>query len=211
MKRPIASVVVLAVIFFCSLREILDSQTQADWDWTTKQFGPVLDALMPLQRDGGVFVTYRANRDLYTSTPEYWFMVGLEPNPDRPGLRPYLSAHVRVAQPTSIYDQLMAIHRDEPGNQEPTSALQKRIKMQAADFDEMNCPAVKTQLEKLKELRVKLPDVTGGTIVLHPMIHAFYISGADGDVTMFLTDDDNPLVKWAEETRRAYDLCSKPR
>jgi len=105
----------------------------------------------------------------------------------------------------------MEIHRDQPGTQEPTSGLQKRIKLQSADFDEMNCPAVKTQVEKLKELRVKLPDVTSETIVLYPMIHAFYISGADGDVTTSLTDEDNPLVKWAEETRRAFDLCSKAR
>lgn len=210
MKRPIGSVLALAMIFFCSLSELLDSQTQADWEWTSRQFSPVLDALMPLKLDSGVYVTYRANRDLYTSTPEYWFSVGLEPNADKPGLRPYLSAHVKVAEPTSIYDQLMAVHRAGPGTQEPTSALQKRVKLRAADFDETNCLAVKTQVEKLKALRVKLPDVTSETIVLHPMIHAFYISGVEGDVTMFLTDEDNPLVKWAEETRRAFDLCGKP-
>jgi hypothetical protein len=197
------------VAFWCASGR-LTSQTDTAWGWTNKEFGPVLDALMPLQRESGPYVTYRANRDLYTSTPEYWFMVGLEPDPDG-RLRRYLSAHVRVAQPTSIYDQLMAIHRDEPGTQEATSALQKRIKLQAADFDEMNCPAVKRQVEKLKELRVTLPDVTSGTIVLHPMIHAFHISGSVGGATMFLTDDDNPLVKWAEETRRNFDLCSKPR
>ena len=150
MKRLTAAVVILVVVFLCSFNETLDSQTQADWDWTTTQFGPVLDALMPLKRDGGVYVAYRANRDLYTSTPEYWFMVGLEPNADRPGLRSYFSAHVRVAQPISIYDQLMAIHRSQPGTQEPTSALQKRIKLQASDFDEMNCPAVGDATRKIE-------------------------------------------------------------
>jgi len=42
------------------------------------------------------------------------------------------------------------------------------------------------------------------------MIHAFYIDGADGDVRMFLTDEQHPVVKWALETRRALDACSKP-
>jgi len=43
------------------------------------------------------------------------------------------------------------------------------------------------------------------------MIHAFYIDGADGNVRMFLTDEQNPVVKWALETRCALDACSKPR
>jgi len=40
----------LAMIFFRSFGEKLDSQTQADWDWTGKQYGPVLDALMPFPK-----------------------------------------------------------------------------------------------------------------------------------------------------------------
>jgi len=206
----VAAILALGVVLCCSSKETLDSQTQGDWDWINKQFGPVLAATMPLKRDSGAFVTYRANRDLYTNTPEYWFMVGREPNSGKPGLRPYLSAHVRVAEPVSIYDQLMAIHRKEPEIQD-TSSLQQRIKLKVADLDDVNCPALKRQLEKLKNVPAKLPDVNGDQITLHPMIHALYISGSDGDVTMFLTDDDNPIVRWAEETRRAFDLCGKPR
>jgi hypothetical protein len=187
----------------------VNSQTEAEWDWTNKKFGPVLDALMPLKDAAGVYVSYRANRGLYTSTPEYWFMVGPERN-EKPGTRPHLSAHVRVAQPVSIHDQLMAIHRDPPAT-EDTSIIEKRIKLQTADFSEGDCPSLKTQLEKLKKLSARLPDVNGDRIILHPMIHAFYISGSDRDATMFLTDDGNPLVRWAQETRRVFDVCSKSR
>jgi hypothetical protein len=211
MRHGKAAVVVLGVVVFW-FAGTLRPQTEADWDWTNKQFGPTLDALMPLQGHGGVYVSYRANRDLYTSTPEYWFMIGREPNESRPGfgLRSYLSAHVRVAQPVSIYDQLMTIHHNEPAIQD-TATIQKRIKLQNWDFSEMDCPAVKKQLDKLKNLPARLPDINGDRIILHPMIHAFYISGADGNVTMFLADDSNPLVQWAQETRRAFDACGKPR
>ena len=187
----------------------LNSQTETEWRWTNKQFGPVLDALMPLQRaGGGVYVTYRANRDYVTSVPEYWFLIGREPNEGGYGLHPYLSAHVRIAQSVSVYDQLMAIHREEPAVEDTTN-LQKRVKLQTSDFTEMNCPAIKDQMDKLKRLSAKLPAVDGDFIIIHPMIHAFYIDGSDGDVRMFLADDENPLVKWALETRRALEACSK--
>lgn len=187
----------------------LKSQTEADWEWTNKEFSSVLDSLMPLQKNGGVYITYRANRDLYTSTPEYWFTIGREPNERGPGLHPYLSAHVRVAQPISIYDQIMAIHRAEPATTDMT-VVQNRIKFQKADFTELSCPAVKSQTEKLKTIAPKLPDVSGDYIVLHPMNHMFYLSGANGDVSITLTDEKDPLVQWAQETRQALDACAKP-
>ncbi len=166
---------------------------------------------MPLQRaGGGVYVTYRANRDYVTSVPEYWFLIGRESNEGGHGLHSYLSARVRIAQPLSILGQLMAIHREEP-TVEDTTDLQKRVKLQTSDFTEMNCPAIKNQMDKLERLSAKMPAVDGDVIIIHPMIHAFYIDGSDGDVRMFLEDDENPLVKWALQTRRALEACGKPR
>src|SRR5258705_1883578 len=106
-RRSIAvAVAFVLILFWCGSRR-LNSQTEADWAWTNKQFGPVLDALMPLQRSGGVYVSYRANRDYVTSIPEYYFIIGRESNENGYGFYPYLTAHVRIATPVSIYDQLM--------------------------------------------------------------------------------------------------------
>ena len=196
-----------ALLFLCGVPS-LHSQTDADWVWTDKQFGPVLDALMPLKKHGGVFVSYRANRDLVTSTPEYWFTIGREPKENGNGLQSYISAHVRVAQPSSIYDQLTTIHREQPAVQDTTS-IQQRMKLQKFDLTEMNCPAIKERLEKLGNLSAKLPEINGNYVILHPMIHAFYISGADGDATLTLVDEKNPLVRWAQDTRRVLDACEK--
>jgi hypothetical protein len=162
-----------------------------------------------MERRGGLYVSYRANRDYVTSTPEYWFMIGLEPNEKGYGLYPYLSAHVRLAQPSSVYDQLMAIHRAEPATQDITT-IRNRIKIQRCDFAEMTCP-IKDQLGKLKNLPARLPDINGDYIIIHPMNHAFFIVGADGDVRMSLVNDENPIAKWAQETRRALDACGKTR
>ena len=166
-RASIAVAVAFVVIVFCCGSRRLNSQAEADWAWTNKQFGPILDSLMPLERSGGVYVSYRANRDYVTSIPEYYFIIGREPNENGYGLHPYLSAHVRVAEPVSIYDQLMAIHREEPAAQDTTS-IQKRVKLQSADFTEMNCPAIKNQMEKLKKLTAKLPAVDGDVITIQP-------------------------------------------
>ena len=194
------------VAFWCANGR-LNSQTQADWDWTNKEFGPVLDALMPLQTSGGLYVSYRANRDYVTSVPEYWFRIGYEFNEKQGyGLQNFFSAHVRIANPDSIYDQLMALHRSNPATQEPVN-FKSRIKLRSYNFTEWNCPAIKAQMDKLKKLQMKLPALNGNVITIHPMNHVFYAVGAEGDMTLVLTDDENPLVKWALETRQALEGC----
>ena len=63
MRYRLAAVISLGLVAFWCASGRLNSQTQADWDWANKEFGPVLDALMPLQTSGGLYVSYRANRD----------------------------------------------------------------------------------------------------------------------------------------------------
>jgi hypothetical protein len=205
-RRSIAAVLALVLVAFWWGSRRLSSQTKADWEWTNQHFGRLLDTLMPMERRGGLYVSYRANRDYVTSTPEYWFMIGLEPSAKGSGLHPYLSAHVRLAQPTSIYDQLMAIHRAEPATQD-TTTIQNRIKIKSWDFTEMTCPAIKDQLGKLKNLPARFPDINRGYVIIHPMNHAFFMVGEDGEVRMSWLGEENPLVRWAQETRRALDAC----
>jgi hypothetical protein len=41
------------------------------------------------------------------------------------------------------------------------------------------------------------------------MNHAFYAQGEEGDMSIVLTDEEHPLVKWALETRQALEHCVK--
>lgn len=183
------------------------SQTEADWRWTNEHFGLLLDALMPLQTTGGPYVTYRANRDYVTSIPEYWFRIGYEPNRKQGyGLQNFFSAHVRIASPNSIYDQLMALHRTDPAIQE-AATFESRIKLRSYDFTDTNCPAIKSQMEKFQNLQTKMPNLDGNVITIHPMNHVFHVVGAEGEMTIVLSDEQNPLVKWALETRRMLEGC----
>lgn len=190
---------------------VCPSQTEADWTWTNEHFGSLLDALMPLQSSGGLYVTYRANRDYVTSIPEYWFRIGYEFDRRQGyGLQKFFSAHVRIASPNSIYDQLMTLHRSDTSAQEAV-ALKARIKLRSYDYTEMNCPAIKSQMEKFQKLQTKMPDLNGNAITIHPMNHDFYAVGTEGDMTLALTDDEHPLVKWALETREALEGCQEMR
>jgi len=114
-----------------------------------------------------------------------------------------------IAQPVSIYDQLMTIHRENPSIQD--TVLEKSVRFQSFDLTEMTCPAIKVQIEKLKSLPVQLPDMNLDYIILHPVIHAFYINGTDGDVRLSLTDSRHTLVRWARQTREALDACGRAR
>ncbi len=164
---------------------------------------------MPLQAKGGLYVTYRANRDYVTTIPEYWFRIGYEFNEKQGyGLNNFFSAHVRIASPNSIYDQIMALHRSNPATQKATSFI-PRIKLRSYDLTETNCSAIKVQMDKFQKLQTKLPDLNGNVITIHPMNHVFYAQGAEGDMTIVLTDEEHPLVKWASETRQALEQCVK--
>jgi hypothetical protein len=206
MRCWIATIGIVLVVFCCS-SERVESQTEADWDWTNKEFGPILDTLMPPEAIGGLYLTYRSHKDYVTSVPEYWFRIGYEFNEKQGyGRQNFYTAHVRIANPNSIYDQLMALHRNDPATQE-ASGFKSRIKLRSYDLTEMSCPAIKTQMDKFAELQTKMPDLNGGVITIHPTIHAFYAQGGEGDMRIVLTDEGHPLVKWALQTRRALEDC----
>jgi len=209
MRYGRAVVVGLGLVAIWCAGAALRAQTEADWDWTNKALDPVLDTLMPLHAKGGLYVTYRANRDYATSVPEYWFRIGYDFNEKQGyGLNRFFSAHVRIASPNSIYDQLMALHRCNPENQEASSFI-PRIRLRSYDLTEMNCSAIKVQMDKFQKLQTKLPDLNANVITIHPMNHVFYATGAEGDMTIVLTDEEHPLVKWASETRQALEQCVK--
>ena len=145
-----------------------------------------------------------------TSTPEYWFTIGREPNENGYGLHPYLTAHVRAAEPASIYDQLMAVHREEPAAQDALT-IQKRIKIQTSDYTEMTCPDLKDQLRKLKSLPIRLPEIYGDYVIIHPMIHAFLIDGQWGCTDVFDRRQQPPSSMGARNASCTRRMPQDPR
>ena len=116
-------------------------------------FREALDGLMPLGSTAGYYVVYRAHRDYRTDVPEYWFRIGYDGNTAGYGLQPFLSAHVSVADTSSIYEQLMGIHRGDP--QEDVVSMTKKVKLKRWDVNEASCPPIKKQIADLQQLQFK--------------------------------------------------------
>jgi hypothetical protein len=180
------------------------AQTDADWDWMRENFGPALDALMPVHEATGMYVVYRSHHSLDTKVIEYSFVLGYGPKTDEPGLQRDPSGHVRMADSISIYDQMMKMHRDNP--QEAAASIRQKVRIKAWDFSEHTCPAIQSQMRKFRAVRFGPPDFW--MIILDPLVHEFTIDTSAGSMDISLADQRDPLIAWAMQTRRALDKCA---
>jgi len=197
-KRQRSIWFVLAIAL--SVTPICSSQTDADWEWVSDNFGGVLDNLMPLQQSG-LHVVYRAHRDYRTDVPEYWFTIGYDFGSGR------LSAHVRLADTSSIYDQLMRMHRSDP--KEDASSMVKKIRVKDWRVDDASCPLIREQIDRFQDVKYTPFKLETHRIILHPMNHEFRLEAPDGTMNLIIWDDEHPLVRWAHETRLTLERCAQ--
>ncbi len=195
---------VAALLLSFSAGGSLSAQSSADWDWMSNHFDKALHDLFPIDERYGVYVAYRSHRDLHTDVLEYSFVIGTENSDTVSGLPRYLAAHVQEAESTSVYDQMMALHREFPNRS--ADDIQKDVRVKRWKLTEMNCPAIKVQFSKFQQLRLALPKFD--VVMLHPLIHEFRIRAGGGDMGVTLYDDENSLVPWATETRHALEQCA---
>jgi hypothetical protein len=161
----------------------------------------VLDDLL-MARSGGQHVVFRARYDRVV--PEYSFWIGYGVAESGFGLRPYLSAHVTMADAVSIYDQVMELHsNNKQGN---VKWIEKRIKLKQWTYTEMGCAAVKDQFEKLQRLNFSVPEFSNVITVDGPFYEIKV--QASGTMNMELGDEKHPLLQWALQTRSALDQCA---
>jgi hypothetical protein len=182
------------------------AQTAEDWEWVNSNFGPVLEALLRTHITAGMHVAYRSGWTLHTGVVEYSFVIGFDPNQSRPGLQTQLSAHVRMADSISIYEQMMALH--QANRKESMASIQQKIKLRKFDVSEQACPAVRSQFTKFQAVRFSPPAFNINEVILDPMEYEFRIYGEDGDMILSITNEKQPLVVWALETRSTLERCA---
>jgi hypothetical protein len=196
------------VLFAVSIATLIPSrasaQTDPDWDWMRENFGPVFEALMPIHENGGTHVVYRSHHEVNTGVIEYSFVLGHDPNVDKPGLQRSLSAHVRIADSVSIYDQMMKMHRENPRDE--VSRIREGVKVKTWNLTDQTCPAIRSQLRRFRAVRFGPPDFD--EVVLDPLIHHFVIDTGAGTMDLTLEDHREPLIAWALQTGRALEKCA---
>jgi hypothetical protein len=194
---------IAALVLFSCVTGTISAQSNADREWIEDHFSHALNKMLPLELPG-IYVAYRSHRDLYTDTLEYSFVIARDVSAKGRDGQFKLVAQVRQADSSSIYDQMMALHRKSPSRS--AASIQKELRVKAWTLVETTCPAVRTQLLKFQQLRLVPPQFDD--IVLHPLIHEFRVRAGMGDMDIALYDEDNLFVQWALETRRALELCA---
>lgn len=179
------------------------ARMDTDSAWMTQNYGPALDALMPIRERVGMHVSYRSHHDLYMNVIEYSFVVGYDRNPEGLGLQRDLSAHVKMADAISIFDQMLKLHTDNP--REEASSIQQKVRLKVWDLTERMCPAIKTQFREFQAVRFGPPRFD--VVVVDPLIREFAIQTGAGDMYLSLVDDRDPLVAWGLRTRQALEMC----
>lgn len=200
-KKMALTFVVLFFVFALPVK----AQSQKDWDWVNKHFYDVLNQLMPLDNHS---LSSRSYRDLHTDELEYLFYF------DGHTISENLVATLRIADKTSIHDQIMALHRKKPTA--TISEIKAKLKIKEWQFSESSCPAIKTQFDQFFRLSLEMmpakerADREAGkvTITLHPRIYCFKAQVAGGDLNFTTTFEDHPFAIWAAETFKALNTCA---
>lgn len=213
MTRPWIVIPLLLLSLFSRSSERISPQEE--YNWAYQQFFPVFDELMPMKGTAGSYAVYRAHSE--SEIPEYWFSIGYEPKENGDGMQDHLSAQVRIADMRSIFSQIMHAHRDEP--QQTITAIEKTIRLKTFDLKETTCPAMKQQVEILEKLQVDVPKFhdPGVFVFGHRKRSEFLIQQDWEQMTVVFAEllvndqnrQQNPLVNWADSTRRVLDTCAQ--
>lgn len=177
------------------------SPSQENFDWVSKYFFLVFEELYPVKERIGYSLGYRSYRDLYTDELETGFVF------NRVLQEKYLSAVIRTADTVSIYDQMLALHRKD--KKATIDAIKPHLKIKELRLSEETCPAVRQQFDRFYEFSVQTlsaKDRTAQgkgdfTITLHPKVHIFRADISGGSMELVLSEQDHPLVQWAEQTQ----------
>ena len=121
---------------------------------------------------------------------------------------------VKVADSVSLYDQIMALHRRNPNASIET--IKPQLKIKERQLSEVTCPDVRRQYDEFYRLSLQMLSARDRaeqakgefTITLHPRIHTFKAGISGGFLEVVFRESDHPFVKWAEKSRRAFEVCA---
>src|SRR5713226_4786109 len=153
---------------------------------------------MPIERGELMNLGFRAHRDLYTNVLEYSFLLTY----DYP--RNTVTAVERVPETTSIYDQLMKLHRQKPN--ESIDNLKKLVHIKETHLTESQCPAIYALFFQFNKIRFHGPPPD--LIVLHPMNYEIKSNVGAGDMHLLFVEPNQPLVRWALRVQSALKACA---
>lgn len=170
-------------------------------DWTKTHFSAAFDDFFPLRQAQGDFIAIRAHQNDSNEAPEFSFIIENTQDPKA------ISATLREAQGTSLYQQLAALHAKDPSKS--YEDLKPELKVQTWNFTPGHCPAVKEQydaFENIQFIRPRDEDEPGENPIVYEINET--VAGGSSQVIEFMPNRAIPL--WAEGTRKALLACAVP-
>lgn len=188
----------IAALFLClQVCRPSVAQTEEDWAWVNNHYGSVLEELLPIEQRLGLNIGFRSYRDLHPEIMEYSFVL----NFDYPSNK--VSAVQKVADTGSVYDQLMALHRQRP--EESIESLKKQIKITESHLTQAQCPAIRTLFFQFDKIQFHAP--SPWKITLHPMIYEIKSGVAGGSMYLTFVEENQPIVGWSLRVKKAIKNC----
>ena len=191
---------ILTAVCICLLTcSPCSAQAENDFDWAGRHFSSAMNELLPIEPDLGATVGFRSHRDLHHNVLEYSFLLSKDYRTNR------VTAVVRVADSITLYDQLRALHRRNPS--ESYENIKSQLEIREWRFTEAECPAIRPSFDRFSRVRFRPP--SPDLIVLHPMIYEIRTSAIAGNMRMVFVEENNALIIWALNVRRALESCAR--
>jgi hypothetical protein len=208
MRRP-RLVLIFAIALLGAVAEAAErGPSPADWQWVDDAWHRTLDTVMPV--DTHSLVTFRSRAGLLGYSPgsdfddhERYFDI----RQVLPGGLPPLTLVATLVAPvgTSFHEQLMTMHLDNPST--APEELQARLSMLRSEMTEKECPALRSGIKKLGKVRVNVPSLN--IIALDAELKEIHVRTGMGEIYARLTEDNEPLVRWAVEMFHVLHRCAR--
>lgn len=178
--------------------------SEADWRWLDQSRAQAFERLMPVATTPGLLVAYRSYRDVYHEVPERYLRLD-QIRDALPGASAFVATLVEPVG-ASIQQQLLDLHRSRP--EASLDALLPEVRVRRTAILSTGCPSLGQSLSTLSGLSITVPELN--VIGLHPHLYRFVIEMGVFNADVTLTDENAPLVRWAEGMLAAAAGCVPP-
>jgi hypothetical protein len=186
--------------------------SEAASEWAAGNFTAALNYLLPTDLPDSNYpdqdyISYRFTNSIIPAAREYSLSL-MRRSDETPGpLHYYWIARVRMAEGTSILEQLSRLHALRAT--ETLAEIEQQIKIRTWTFEEKTCPAIRTQAAKFQSIPLNFR--VSSEIVLDAPSFDFEANTLGHHLKVsFYDDGSQTLASWARETRLALTRCGAP-
>jgi len=175
-------------------------QDEPDRAWTDKHFLTAFEDFFPVRNGQGDFIAVRAHQNRSNEALEFSFIIENTQDPHA------ISGIIHEAQGASLYQQIQALHRQDPS--QSYADLKPQLKVQSWNLTVTGCPALLAQFTAFQNIQFVRPrddDEVGENPILYEINET--VAGGSSQVIEFIAS--RAIPRWANQTHRALLACAE--